>query len=88
MFIIGKTYEYTVIDETGTQRQGRSIVEKFKHPVLKFADRDISESIYATPRPPKGSGHIIHSNIIRGEIINVASAHFVKAVLVEEQELA
>ena len=88
MFIVGKRYDYDMIDPRGGVVTCSGIVERYEYPLLKFADHDLSESVFATPRPPRGSGHTVASSIVRGEIINVTSIHFVKAALRDELELA
>lgn len=75
MFEIGKNYEIYMVDGNGHGRYSIT-VEQYEHPLIKTAAVIIDDDskFYV------GSG----PNKIPSEIINVSSAHFIKAILKED----
>jgi hypothetical protein len=75
MFEIGKKYEIYMVDGVGHARHWIT-VEKYEHPLIKTAAVIIDEDskFYVGSGPMK----------IPSEIINVSSAHFIKAILKED----
>jgi len=66
MFVVGKTYQFRMIEDGGEVTFAGEI-EKYDHPLIKLADLQPSEMV--------GSG------VIPGQIINVTSSNFVSAIL-------
>lgn len=76
MFIVGKRYEIRMI-EGGDECSFVRVVEKYEHPLVKFADVDI---------PPDFGPPGYEGSVIPGEIINVTSPNFISAVIKETDE--
>lgn len=74
MFEVGKRYEIKMIingDETTMWR----IVEKYEHPLLKFADTE-----------RKIKNEFLQGGTLVGEIVNVTSPNFISARIFQEPE--
>jgi hypothetical protein len=71
MFEVGKRYTIRMI-EGGDESSSSRVVERYEHPLLKFADTQIPDHL----APPGAKGVVIS-----GEIINVTSPNFISAVL-------
>jgi hypothetical protein len=69
MFEVGKKYEIHFI-EGGVEVTSWGTVEKYEHPLVKFQDEEIEADL-----APSGK-----LETIKGEIFNVASLNFVKAI--------
>ena len=69
MFEAGKTYEIKMIID-GEETKMWQTVEKYDHPLLKFADVDT-----------KAPNEFTQAKTVRGEIVNVTSPYFISAKL-------
>jgi hypothetical protein len=83
MFEVGKKYEIRMIiggEETSIWRT----VEKYEHPLLKFADvhhKPVGAK-FESGRPPTGADEFLKERTLVGEIVNVTSPNFISAVAV------
>lgn len=73
MFEVGKNYEIRMIiggEETTLWRA----VEKYEHPLVKFADAHFD-----------AKNDYLPASTIRGEIVNVTSPNFISAVIQDDK---
>ena len=72
MFEVGRKYKIRMIID-GNETTMWQTVEKYEHPLLKFADVEIREDTkFGMP-----------AGTIKGEIINITSPNFISAKLTE-----
>jgi hypothetical protein len=73
MFEVGKSYEFRTYD-WGEESSWHGTVEAYDHPLLKLADRHLSDD---SPFFPSGS--------VPGRILNVSSPAFISATISKHQ---
>jgi len=76
MFEVGRRYEVRMIIDGGETIMWR-IVEKYEHPLLKFADAHFD-----------AKNEYLPASTVRGEIVNVSSPNFISAVEQEAKPIA